>query len=339
MVDKVCQTVLASDALMGESESAQKLMSIISKIAPLPTTVLICGEPGTGKELVARIIHEKSENAAHHFVPVHVSGIPSGLLENALFGDEPGFAGRGAMNPPGFFTMAENGTLFLDEISDINAASQAKLLQVLQDEEFDRMGRLIAQQRKARLICATNKNLKKLVKNGDFRQDLFYRLNIITLEIPPLRERREDIPTIAKHFVEKYSRKYNVRGIYLLAETLALLQKHDWPGNVGELENVIEHFIALSASVRPNLSQLTRSFFRTHSINSKSDQHLPFCQAKALSIRDYLVEALCARENISTAAPLAYMRRPNVPAKMDKKNYQLHNGKKYRELVEIDCLN
>ncbi|MBN1480270.1 sigma-54-dependent Fis family transcriptional regulator [candidate division KSB1 bacterium] len=338
-MDKVCQTALAYDSLMGESEAVQKLKNIISEIAPLPTTVLIYGEPGTGKELVARMIHKNSDHSAHHFVPVRAAGIPGVLLESALFGDEQGFACSSALNSSGFYKMAENGTLFLDEISDINAAIQVKLLQVLQDEEFFRMGRMTGAQSRARLICATSRNLKKLVKHGTFRQDLFYRLNIITLEIPPLRERREDIPAIAKHFVQKYSKKYHVRGAYLLPETLAMLQRHDWPGNVGELENVIEQFIALSVSVRPNFMQLTRSFFSPHSINSESDQYLPSCQAKALFDRDYLVDALCARENIPVAPQVPHLRRRNVPAKIDTKNPTLTCGKEHEALVGIDCLN
>jgi transcriptional regulator with PAS, ATPase and Fis domain len=286
------------------------------------------------------MIHANSPKADNKFIPVHAASIPGTLLESALFGHERGAFTGAYKNQPGFFEMAGNGTIFLDEIGEIDASTQVKLLRILQDGEYYRVGRSTPIHSKARVIGATHKYLKKLVRSGAFRQDLFYRLNIITLEIPPLRERREDIPILAKHFVQKFSKKHNIRGIYLLPETIKMLKKYDWPGNVRELENIIERLIALSDSDWVGVDQLPVEFFKSEPTRKDSDQFLPFAQAKALFERDYIIEALRrAQGNISQAARLAQMPRQNLYAKINKYGLKFTYQKMVDNLSEIDCLN
>jgi len=232
--------------LVGSSPPMLEVYKLVAKVATGKSTVLLEGESGTGKELVARAIHANSPRRERPFIPVNCAALPETLLESELFGHEKG-AFTGAVGArPGLFEAADGGTLFLDEIGDISPALQVKLLRVLQEQEVRRVGSTVALRLDCRIIVATNRDMAALVKEGRFREDLFYRLNVVRILLPPLRDRREDIPMLAHHFLQQCSGGDSpaIRGF--LPETMACLQRYGWPGNVRELENVIERVVSLS---------------------------------------------------------------------------------------------
>lgn len=234
--------------MVGESGPMQRVYHFISKVAPTDSTALITGESGTGKELAARAIHRNSKRAQKPFVAVNCAALSESLLESELFGHEKG-AFTGALNQKkGRLEIAEGGTLFLDEIGELTAALQVKLLRVLQEREFERVGGTQTIKIDIRLIAATNRNLEEAIEAGDFRQDLYYRLNVVSFEMPALRERREDIPLLANYFVEKYSVKCNRKLRGVSPEARARLGAYDWPGNVRELENAVERAVVLGTT-------------------------------------------------------------------------------------------
>jgi Nif-specific regulatory protein len=214
-------------------------------VAKGDSTVLIRGESGTGKELVARSIHANSSRPDKPFVAINCAAIPETLLESELFGHEKGAFTGAVGTKKGKFETAEDGTLFLDEIGEMTPLLQAKLLRVLQQREFERLGGTRLLQFNARVVAATNKNLEQAIKAGEFRQDLYYRLNVVSVALPPLREHREDIPLLAMHFAHKYSAKAKRGFKGMTEEARSLLLKYSWPGNVRELENAIEHAIVM----------------------------------------------------------------------------------------------
>jgi two-component system, NtrC family, response regulator AtoC len=225
---------------IGDSEKMRGVRSLVEKVAPTPSTVLITGESGTGKEVVARLLHSFSANPGGPFVAINIGGIPDTLLESELFGYEKGAFTGATDRKKGMMELAASGTLFLDEIGDMPMLLQVKLLRVLQDKKVQRLGSTQSLPINARIVAATNKDLEKLVRDGSFREDLYYRLNVIRIEVPPLRERREDIPRLAGYFVERLNRERGrkVRGFE--PDSLARLQAYAFPGNVRELENRIE---------------------------------------------------------------------------------------------------
>ena len=234
--------------LVGNSQSMQKVFELIRRVAPTESTVLIEGESGTGKELAARAVHRNSPRAERPFVAINCAAIPDSLLETELFGHEKGaFTGASALKK-GRLETAEGGTLFLDEISELAGDMQAKLLRVLQEREFERVGSNHPIKLDIRVVAATNKNLAEVVKTGAFRTDLYHRLNVVTLTLPALRERRDDIPALAEHLIAKVSRKCKMRPKQLSAEAKACLMRYQWPGNIRELENALEHAIVLGSS-------------------------------------------------------------------------------------------
>ena len=231
--------------IIGRSEPMLDVFRMVETIAKTSSTVLITGESGTGKDLVARAIHYNSLRRERPFVALNCGGVPETLLESELFGHIRGaFTGADA-NKKGLMEVAEGGTVFLDEIGEMNTTMQVKLLRVLQDRRFRRLGGTEEVQADIRVISATNQDLQKLVANGRFREDLFYRINVIQLHLPSLRERREDIPLLAEHFLSKYAEQMQKPVRSVAHDTLTLLQAHGWPGNVRELENVIERAVAL----------------------------------------------------------------------------------------------
>ena len=239
------QQINSATRLVGESRQIRQMEEFVSKVAQSESTVLIRGESGTGKEVVARSIHQSSPRTERPFVAINCAAIPEALLESELFGHEKGaFTGAVGMRK-GKLEAAEDGTLFLDEIGELAPPMQAKLLRVLQQKEFERVGGTRAIPFKARVLAATNKNLEQAIKSGEFRQDLYYRLNVVSVTIPPLREHRDDIPLLALYFAAKYAEKSKrpFKGISPDARTL--LMNYSWPGNVRELENAIEHAIVL----------------------------------------------------------------------------------------------
>ena len=235
------------DNLIGRSPRMRQVFDLIARAAPSRTTILIHGESGTGKELVARAVHRHSPRSGRPFVPVNSGSLPPDLLESNLFGHVKG-AFTGAVAPKkGLFELADRGSIFLDEIGTVPLETQAKLLRVIQEREFMRLGGVDTVKVDVRIIAATNVDLKRLVDDGTFREDLFYRLNVIVVELPPLRERREDVPVLAQSFLEKYGRQNDRTGLELTPDALALLQHYHWPGNVRELENVIERAVVLAS--------------------------------------------------------------------------------------------
>jgi len=236
------------------------ILELVKSVAKTASTVLIEGESGTGKELIARAIHSSSPRGKCPFVAVSCAALPETLLETELFGHEKG-AFTGAISAKkGRFELADKGTLFLDEIAEMSMKTQVDLLRVLEEKEFTRIGGTKPIRVDVRIISATNKNLKKLVAEGAFRDDLFYRLNVVSIQIPPLRERMEDIPLLAEHFLEKYRIEYTKKVGEISEEVMNLLLKHDWPGNVRELENTIESSLVVTKSNIINLEDLPDSF-------------------------------------------------------------------------------
>jgi two-component system response regulator AtoC len=231
--------------IFGKSEQMQALRERLDKVASANVPVLIEGESGTGKDIIARMIHTRSPWKTGPYVKVNCPAIPGTLLESELFGYEKGaFTGAYGMKP-GRVEMAHRGTLFLDEISELDLALQSKLLQLLQDGQFCRIGAQEDKKVEVRIVCATNRKLEVEIESGTFRQDLFYRINVVNLQLPPLRERRGDIEDLASYFLEYYNRKYNCRTRPVSAELLGTLRKYHWPGNIRELENLIKRYVIL----------------------------------------------------------------------------------------------
>jgi formate hydrogenlyase transcriptional activator len=234
------------EEIVGQSREIRKVLKQIETVAPTDSTVLILGETGTGKELLARAVHDLSPRHGKTFVRINCASIPSGLLESELFGHEKG-AFTGAINQRiGRLELANQGTLFLDEVGDIPLELQAKLLRALQEKEFERLGSSRTLTSDARIIAATNRDLKKMVAAGEFRRDLYYRLNVFPIVVPPLRERREDIPLLAQYFVAKYSKRMKKNIETVPSEAMQALVNYRWPGNIRELEHMVERAVILS---------------------------------------------------------------------------------------------
>lgn len=234
--------------IVARSDKMQAVLALVERVAPTNATVLIGGESGVGKDLVARAIHEHSRRSSGPFLKINSTAIPENLLESELFGYEKGAFSGATTSKPGKFELADKGTLFLDEIGDVPAAIQVKLLRVLQDREFERLGGTKTLKVDVRLIAATNRDLRAALEEGTFREDLYYRLNVVGIEIPPLREHKEDIPALADFFLEKAARESGEPLRKLTPEAVQRLVAFHWPGNVRELENVIARSVTLSSS-------------------------------------------------------------------------------------------
>jgi DNA-binding NtrC family response regulator len=251
--------------IVGKSEPMLRLFDLIAQVAPSRSTVLLQGESGTGKELIAKALHANSPRRDRPFVPVNTGAVPSELLESTLFGHVKGAFTSAVTAKKGLFEVANGGTLFLDEIGTMTMDMQAKILRVLQDRRFMHLGGVQEIQVDVRIIAATNVNLQEAVREGRFREDLFYRLNVISLELPPLRSRREDIPLLAAHFLKFYADENGTEERSLAPEAMRILMDYEWPGNVRELENAMERGVVLSTSrtITPDLlpTQLTGSTY------------------------------------------------------------------------------
>lgn len=233
--------------IVGKSKVMQEIFKIMGKAASIDVNILIQGESGTGKELVARALHYNSHRVTEPFITINCAAIPRDLLESELFGYEKGSFTGADQQKKGKFELAGNGTLFLDEIGDMDLRLQAKILRVLQNKEFYRIGGNFPIKSEARIIAATNRDLEETIKNKQFREDLYYRLNVIPIIIPPLREHKEDIPLLAKYFVKKAEQELNLGNIFISSAVLKLLQHHKWKGNIRELENTIKRAVILSS--------------------------------------------------------------------------------------------
>ena len=279
---------LMFEEIVGSSQSLRKVLKAVDKVAATDSTVLILGETGTGKELIARAIHKRSPRSSRAFIRVNCAAIPPELVASELFGHEKG-AFTGALERRiGRFEAADGGTLFLDEIGDLPAETQITLLRVLQEREFERIGSTKPVQVDVRVLAATNRDLAADVDEGDFRQDLYYRLNVFPVNVPPLRDRIEDIPLLAQYLLERYAKKAGKKITTIDRLTLEMLQSYDWPGNVRELQNVIERAVILCET--PVL-YVDETWFRREA-RSRTGQPLPFNAALDTSEREMIERAL-----------------------------------------------
>jgi transcriptional regulator with GAF, ATPase, and Fis domain len=233
------------EEIVGTSSTLRAVLTRVAKVAPTESTILIAGETGTGKELIARAIHKRSLRSSRPFVSVNCAAIPQSLIASELFGHEKGAFTGASQRRLGRFEMAEGGTLFLDEVGELPNETQIALLRVLQERQFERVGGNQPIRADVRVISATNRDLKAAMANGAFRSDLFYRLNVFPIEIPPLRERTDDIPILVEYFIDRYATEAGKKIRYASKESMELLQSYPWPGNVRELQNVIERSVIL----------------------------------------------------------------------------------------------
>jgi DNA-binding NtrC family response regulator len=266
------------ESIVGKSEPMLRLFDLVAQVAPSRSTVLIQGESGTGKELIAKAIHQHSPRRDKPFIPVNTGAVPSELLESTLFGHERGAFTSAVAAKKGLFETADGGTIFLDEIGTMRMDMQAKILRVLQDKRFMHVGGNHEIQVDVRIVAATNVNLEQAVKDGTFREDLFYRLNVISLELPPLRQRKEDIPLLANHYLKFYAEENGFAAPTLTPDALRVMMDYDWPGNVRELENAMERGVVLSNG--PSLTaellpaQLRGATYSTSLLEQKPDASL-----------------------------------------------------------------
>ena len=270
--------------MIGNSREMLKVYATIKKVADTPANVLILGESGTGKELVARAIHENSSRRKMPFVVINCGGIPENLLESELFGYIKGSFTGAYSDKAGLFEIAHGGTIFLDEIAELPPLLQVKLLRVVQEKTFRRVGGTDDMQVDVRIISATHQNLADNVKTGTFREDLYYRLNVIPLQLPPLRNRKEDIPILTKHFIEKYSREFGKEIITISAYALELLMQYPFPGNIRELQNIIERSVALETS---NII-LPENLILSREISEEGEKTTPELPDDGLNLSDEL---------------------------------------------------
>lgn len=311
-----------SHFMVGESEVMKSLFKKIEQVAPKDTTVLITGESGTGKELVAKKLHDASKRAQLPFIAINCAAIPESLIESELFGHEKGSFTGAHETRIGQFELASGGTLFLDEIGELSLQMQVKLLRVIQEQEFYRVGRSKAIKVDVRLIFATNRDLEQMVKLGQFRQDLYYRIHVISLEILPLRQRYEDIIPLINYFIQKLSLRYGGRILKFTAEAQESLLNYGWPGNVRELENIIESLLALAPSDTIDLNVLPKKLFTkdTQEFNSSMfEGSLKFDDAERKFESEMIIKALKRTNFVQTkAAELLGISRRILKYKMDK---------------------
>ena len=328
----------ADISLVGDSVSMNKVKEILEKIATTDSSVLINGESGTGKELAAKFIHKASHRSDKRFVPIDCACIPENLLESELFGYERGAFTGAEKTKLGLIEMAHGGTLFLDEIGELPLALQAKLLRVLQEHQIQRVGGLKQIQVDIRLLAATNRDLADAIKDGFFRQDLFYRLNVIKIKMPPLREREGDIPILADYFIKKIGERLHKQNISISSAAMNLLKEYNWPGNVRELENVIERMLVLlegktikAEDIPPDIRGGIRIETGTES-GSGREVPIEYRKAREQFESEYIRELLeKTGGSVSQAARLSGISRRNLYDKMDKLHIQTDEFKNQGE--------
>jgi DNA-binding NtrC family response regulator len=307
-----------SDQIIGDSTSIKEVFSIVNQVAEKDSTVLIQGESGTGKELIARAIHRKSKRSDHPFIKINCGALNDNLLESELFGHEKG-AFTGAIKlKKGRFELADHGTLFLDEIGDVSTAMQVKLLRVFQEGEFERVGGETTLKTDVRLIAATNQDLQKLILQGKFREDLFYRLSVIPINLPSLRERKDDIPLLVNYFLEKMARKNRQINKIIDKDGLNLLVNYPWPGNIRELENLIERLVVISEGNKIESSLIARHLTNAGTINN-GFENLPLEDALFSFEKNLIVQAMKKADGVKNrAAKILGIRTSVLYYKLEK---------------------
>jgi formate hydrogenlyase transcriptional activator len=302
------------EEIIGESVTLRKVLKQVEVVAPTDSTVLVLGETGTGKELIARALHDRSGRRERTFVKMNCAAIPTGLLESELFGHERGAFTGAIAQKVGRFELADGGTLFLDEVGDISLELQSKLLRVLQEQEFERLGSTRTIKVNVRLVAATNRDLVQMIAGKEFRSDLYYRLNVFPLTVPALRDRREDIPLLVRYFAQKFARRMNKKIDSIPTEGMTTLSRYHWPGNIRELENLIERAVILSQG-----AELYVPLAELKAVTSAETQPITSLEAAE---RDHIMRALQAAKWIiggpAGAAAKLGMKRTTLQSKMQK---------------------
>jgi transcriptional regulator with GAF, ATPase, and Fis domain len=296
------------EEIVGSSPALQVVLSRVAKVAPTDSTVLVTGETGTGKELIARAIHKRSQRASRAFVSVNCAAIPRDLIGSELFGHEKGAFTGATQRRLGRFESADGGTIFLDEIGELPAEMQIALLRVLQEREFQRVGGNESIKTDVRVVAATNRDLQAAIAEGRFRDDLFYRLNVFPIEIPPLRERREDVALLVEYFVDRYASQAGKKITGISKRSMELLQTYRWPGNIRELQNVIERSVIISDS--ENLCIDESWFARPSGTNDSSIQ--PLSEKLAVQERE-MIESALSETNGRVSGPRGAAAKLGIP--------------------------
>jgi DNA-binding NtrC family response regulator len=307
------------EELVGRAPQMQRLYQLIESVARTRVTVLILGESGTGKELIARAIHRQGATRDGPFVPVNVAAIADGLLESELFGHEKGAFTNALQKKLGKFELAHGGTLFLDEIATLRIDLQAKILRVLQEREIERVGGIRRIKIDVRVLAATNADPKRAVQSGALREDLYYRLNVVQINAPPLRDRREDIPLLVEHFLRKYSQEFHKRIAGVAPAALEVFQAYSWPGNVRELQNIVERAVALVEGSTIDVKDLPLDLLLPDpGARAEGSEELPLKEAREQFERQLILQALeRVQWNRTQAARLLGMHRNSLKAKLE----------------------
>jgi DNA-binding NtrC family response regulator len=321
------------DNIIGKSESMQEIFRLVEKVAPTDSTILIRGQSGTGKELIARAIHQHSLRKDKKFIAVDCGALPETLLESELFGHVKGSFTGAVVTKSGLLEVANGGTFFLDEVGDLSLGIQAKLLRVLQEKEFRQVGGVKSIKVNVRLVAATNQDLELMIREGRFREDLFYRVNIVPIRLPSLKERREDIPLLADHFLKVYNSRRNKNMKGFSPQALGVLMEYDWPGNVRELENIIDRMVIMSDSETIDVEHVpihivgSRVCFNITAARTGAELKEMKKRMRTQAVENvekaFLIEALKRNQwNVSKAARDVGMYRQNFQAMMRKYNIQ-----------------
>ncbi|MBV6513291.1 MAG: sigma-54-dependent Fis family transcriptional regulator [Ignavibacteriales bacterium] len=317
---------LSDTKILGESSAIKKVLDLIAKVAETDVRVFITGENGTGKELVAKAIHEMSQRKNSPYVDINCAAIPNELIESELFGHEKGAFTGAIQNKTGKFELAHKGTLFLDEIGDMSLQAQAKVLRIIEEGKVEKVGGNKKTEVDVRIISATNKNLKEEIEKGNFREDLFHRLNVIPIVIPPLRERTEDIPILVKAFTERISEKYKKKTKHFSNDAIELMKQLPWKGNIRELRNIVERIIIIIDKPVIQKSDLESLLpYEKQSINDLIDQSNSFQDFKEKAEKAFILKQLEANGwNVSKTAELLEIQRSHLYNKMKK--YGIEKG-------------
>lgn len=318
--EEIKKTFVGEGEILGRSKAIQKILELIDKVAPLETRVLITGENGTGKELVARAIHKKSERKDKPFIEVNCAAIPNELIESELFGHEKGSFTGAVSQRIGKFELANKGIIFLDEIGDMSLQAQAKVLRAIEEGRIERVGGGKKIDVDVRIIAATNKNLLEEIHKGNFREDLYHRLNVIPIHVPPLRERIEDIPILVEHFCKEITTKHKKPSVRFSEDAIKILQAQPWTGNVRELRNIVERFIIIVDKREITSKDIDFLFTGTQaSLDNLIDTSNSFQEFKEKAERAFILKQLKANDwNISKTAEILDIQRSHLYTKMRK---------------------